>query len=181
MLDCVADAQAAVRWLRRHPCVDGTRVVAAGYSSGAHLAAAAALLPAVEPARTSCKPNALVLYAGVFDLGRTELSPLAHVRKNAPPGLVMYGVEDRLASQGQNFSKAMTRAGNRCEVAEFPGGRGTFAAHPDNPVFATALARVDEFLVSLGYLDAVTDVERRIADLDLSTPKPRRKRIAASP
>ena len=79
--DCVADAQAAVRWLRGRGDVDGKHVVATGYSSGAHLAAATALLPPVEAVRKSCRPDALVLYAGVYDLGAAELSPLQHIRR----------------------------------------------------------------------------------------------------
>ena len=173
--DCVADAQAAIRWFRAHPDVDGKRLVAAGYSSGAHLAAATALLPPVESNRKSCRPNALVLYAGLFDLRVAELSPLQHIRPKAPPGLVLCGERDSLAPQSRLFAQAMSDAGNRCELAVFPGGHTTFTSQFNNPVFAPSLARVDQFLVSLGYIDAVNDVDQRIADLANDVPKARRK------
>jgi len=182
--DCVADAQAAIRWLRRRADVDVTRVVAAGYSSGAHLAAATALLPAVEPGRASCRPNALVLYGGVFDVrDAAELSPLRHVRPKAPPGLVLCGIRDPLAAGNRQFAQAMIDAGNRCDLAEFPGGHNTFASRFDNPVLTRSLARVDEFLVSLDYLDAVPDVVQRIADLatTLTTATGKQARSNAQP
>lgn len=171
--DCVADAQAAVRWFRNRPDVDGKRVVAAGYSSGAHLAAAASLLPPVESEREreSCRPDALVLYAGVFDVRAPDLSPLQHVRPTAPPALVLCGERDTLAAQNRQFALAMNEAGNRCELAMFPGGHNTFTSQFHNPVFAPSLARVDQFLVSLGYIAEVSDLDRRIADLANYVPK----------
>ena len=173
--DCVADAQAAIRWLRARPDVDAKRVVAAGYSSGAHLAAATAVLPAMESGARSFRPNALVLYAGVFDLGTAELSPLAHIRRKAPPSLVLCGERDSLATQSRQFANAMTTAGNRCELAMYPGGHNTFMSSLDNPVLAPSLTRVDHFLVSLGYIDAATDVDRCIGDLANHVSKKRRK------
>lgn len=168
-LDCVADAQAAIRWLRERPEVDPTRVVAGGYSAGAHLAAATALLAPVEPAEGSCEPNALVLFAGVYE-GEPEVAPLAHVRTGVPPALVAFGVKDPLAAQGRRFAHALVEAGNRCEVAEFPGAHDTFASHPLNPVYAAALARTDEFLVSLGWLEPAPDAADRIANIDADIP-----------
>ena len=179
LVDCIADAQAAVRWLRRRDGVDAARVVAGGYSAGAHLAAAAALVPAVERSNVSCRPNALVLYASVFGARQPEASPLAHVRRKAPPALVMCGVADSLIHQNRAFTKAMSDAGNQCELIEFPGGHKAFSARLDNPVFVDSLAQIDRFLVSLDYLTPVRNVERRIAELDLIAPKPRKKRIAA--
>jgi acetyl esterase len=173
--DCVADAQAAIRWLRARAEVDAKRVVAAGYSSGAHLAAATALLPAMEASRTSCRPNALVLYGGVFDLGVAELSPLQHIGAKAPPALVLCGERDSLAKQSRQLAQAMSDAGNRCELAMFPGGHQTFTSQFSNPVFASSLASVDRFLVSLGHIDEVGDLDQRIAALATTAPKRRRK------
>lgn len=174
--DCVADAQAAVCWLRSRPDVDKSRVVAAGYSSGAHLAAATALVPPVESDRMSCRPTALVLYAGVLDLGASALSPLQHVRRKSPPALVLCGEQDSLASQSRLFVEAMKGAGNRCDLAMFAGGHNAFTSQLQNPVLAPSLTRVDEFLASLGYIAPATDLEQRIADLASHVPKRRAKR-----
>ena len=163
--DCVADAQAAICWLQARPDVDPRRVVASGYSSGAHLAAATALLPPEEAASRTGRPNALVLYAGVFDLGDAALSPLHHIKSEAPPALVLCGERDSLVKQSRQFAQAMTDAGNRAELALFPGGHKAFTSDFKNPVFVPSLQRVDRFLVSLGYVDAVTDLGQRIADL----------------
>ena len=181
-VDCVADAQAAIRWLRARPEVDGNRIAASGYSAGAHLAAATALLPPVEPDETPYQPNALVLYAGVF-AGTPELSPLAHIRGGAPPALVLYGVRDSLAGQNRRFARAMAEAGNRCEIAEFQGAHGAFAESPHNPVFTAALVRVDEFLVSVGYLEPSTNIAGRIASINADLPAPKRlpRRVTAAP
>ena len=163
--DCVADAQAAIRWLRARSDVDPKRVVAAGYSSGAHLAAATALLPPVESSSRTGRPNALVLYAGVFDLRDAALSPLQHVRRNAPPALLLCGERDSLVGQSRQFAVAMSDAGNRSELALFPGGHNAFTSDFKNPVLVPSLECLDRFLVSLGYIDAVSDLDRRIADL----------------
>ena len=69
----------------------------------------------------------------------------------------------------------MSDAGNRCELALFPGGHNTFTSQLNNPVLAPSIARVDQFLVSLGYIDAVSDVEQRIADLAHHVAKAKRK------
>src|SRR5262249_28109002 len=66
---CVVDAKAAVRWLRlkaKDLGIDPEKIVAAGGSSGGHLAAATALVPgfdAKEDDQTiSPIPNALVMF-----------------------------------------------------------------------------------------------------------------------
>ena len=50
--------------------------------------------------------------------------------------------------------------------ATFPGAHNAFTSQLDNPVFALPLARVDRFLVSLGFIDTVSDVEQHIAARD---------------
>jgi acetyl esterase/lipase len=150
-------------------------VVAAGYSSGAHLAAGSALLPVAERKRTSCRPNALVLYAGVLERSAADLSPIHHVGRNAPPALLLCGDRDSLVGQSRRFAQVMNDAGKRAELALFPGGHKAFTSQLSNPVLAPSLARVDEFLVSLGYVDPVTDLDGRIADLRNYVPTTRRR------
>lgn len=67
--ECVEDAKSAIRWFRQNAAklgVDPDRIVGAGGSAGAHIAACAALTPGLdaegEDTTISSKPNALVLF-----------------------------------------------------------------------------------------------------------------------
>ena len=74
ILDAVADAKSAMRWVRGHADeleVDPSRIAAVGSSAGGQLAAATALVPGLDdPAdeKVDAKPNALVLYNPALDL-----------------------------------------------------------------------------------------------------------------
>lgn len=72
--ECVQDARAAIRWVRAHAAewgIDPDRIVASGGSAGGHLAACTAVIvdgdKAVENAKFSSVPNALVLFNPVLD------------------------------------------------------------------------------------------------------------------
>jgi acetyl esterase/lipase len=108
------DAQAAVRWLRRHADrlnVDGARVGAFGYSAGAHLAALLATAPAA-----GAEVQAVAVGGTPADLralppnGRTvallgasaeeaparydDASPVTHVSTDDPPFSILHGRTD---------------------------------------------------------------------------------------
>lgn len=174
---CVEDAKSAVRWLRAHAKeqgVDPGRIVAAGGSAGGHIAACTAFTPGLdapgEDAAVSSKPNALVLFNPVLrfkgvpqlmeridgdaKLGEA-ISPNLHVGKDAPPALILFGSEDRLAPMGDEYVAKAKAAGARAELFTAEGvGHGFF----NRPSWkARTTARMDEFLTSLGYLPAATD------------------------
>jgi acetyl esterase/lipase len=124
VVDCVADAKSAMRWIRSHAeklGVDPEKVVASGGSAGGHLAAAVAMLPDFdepgEDKSVSCVPNALALFNPALDLrpvafnrpadsprqveltnrfGSTaeKLSPATHVKAGLPPTIVFHGEAD---------------------------------------------------------------------------------------
>jgi len=87
-----------------------------------------------------------------------QLSPYHHVAKDAPPTVIFHGQADTTVKywSAEVFTTAMQKAGNRCELHGYPDqphgffnfGRG------DNVAFKSTLQRLDEFLVSLGYLSA---------------------------
>ncbi|MDC0283982.1 alpha/beta hydrolase fold domain-containing protein, partial [Mariniblastus sp.] len=69
VVDCIADAKSAVRWVRLNSerlGIDPERIAAGGGSAGGHLAAATATVAGFDSAEgqasISCRPNALILF-----------------------------------------------------------------------------------------------------------------------
>ena len=175
---CVEDAKSAVRWLRANASklgLDPDRIVAAGGSAGGHIAACTALTEGLEAEgedrSVSSKPNALVLFNPVlrFDnmpdlMGRIgndeslgkKLSPTLNVSKNTPPTLLFFGTSDFLFEQGKEFLERAKEVGFRPEMFTAEGETHGFFNRP--PWLQRTIARMDEFLMSLGYLKPESDV-----------------------
>jgi acetyl esterase/lipase len=169
---CVEDAKSAIRWVRQHAAelgIDPQKIVAAGGSAGGHLAACTSLCEGLEAAGedagVSSKPNALVLFNPVLDMTPPQLaarlagdeklarqiSPTLYLAKDSPPAMLFYGTADRLLVQGEEFIKKSKEVGHRAELFTAEGmGHGFFNR---NPWLERTLARADEFLASLGYLE----------------------------
>jgi acetyl esterase/lipase len=168
---CVEDAKSGVRWLRQNAAmlgIDAEKIVASGGSAGGHIAACTAC-PGLdadgEDAKISSKPNALILFNPVvrFDgvpelmqridkdekLGKA-ISPTLHLTKTTPPALLLYGKQDRLTKQGEEYVEKSKEVGHRTEMYLADGvGHGFFNRSPWKE---RTLVRVDEFLESLGYV-----------------------------
>jgi acetyl esterase/lipase len=179
--ECVEDAKSAVRWLRQNAAelgVDPERIAAAGGSAGGHIAACTAFTPGLdaagEDAAISSKPNALVLFnpvlrfAGIPQLmDRIEndealgkaISPTLHLTKDSPPALIFFGTADRLAAMGDEFMEKSKGLGHRAELFTAEGQPHGFFNRPPWQVKTTI--RMDEFLVSIGYLDGRAETGRR--------------------
>lgn len=173
-LECMADAKSAIRWVRAHAIefgVDPDRIVAAGGSAGGHLAACAALVlqfdEPTEDGKINSAPNALILFNPVLDVsqgGRDRgfgehalgASPLQHVRPGLPPTIIFHGTADTLVafSQAVQFTDAMRKQGNRCDLLPFEGRHHGFFNYGrgDGQDYIATVRAADEFLVSLGYL-----------------------------
>ena len=172
--------------------INPDRIVAGGESAGGHLAAAVGLVPGFEDGahtEVSSLPNALALFnpavvlsavAGhpgllseekIADIrGRTdgrpqEISPHHFVRPGLPPSILFHGTKDEAVPfpTVELFSKAMTDAGNRCELKSYEGqphgffnpGRGKGAPREEaTRYFHRTIRELDAFFVSLGYLKA---------------------------
>ena len=175
---CVEDAKSAVRWLRENAAqlgIDPQRVVASGGSAGGHIAACTAvpgLDASDEDESVSSLPNALVLFNPVLQftgypplmtrignddkLGR-QLSPTLHVNKKSPPALIHFGDADRLFEHGRDYMVAAEKAGATAQLYVADGqGHGFFNR---SPWLERTLLRTDEFLTSLGYLEAKPMIE----------------------
>lgn len=180
--DAMADARAAIRWVRMHAdslAIDPKRVVAYGWSAGGHLAASAAIFDAdVSKDGVSARPDALVLLSPAVSLGSDQwlqrllmgrgsardISPDEHVRKGLPPTLILQGNVDTVTplSGAKRFCERMRAAGNRCELQVYEGFGHLFTPagtpddgmpQPDPATSADASKRADRFLKSLGFLE----------------------------
>ena len=169
--ECVEDAKSAVRWIRQNAAkqgIDPDKIVAAGGSAGGHLAACTSLAPGLdadgEDTKISAKPNSMVLFNPVLRLDLLQLlgyvgndealakaiSPTLYLTKDTPPTLLLYGSADRLAAQGEEFKKKSKELGHRAEMFTAEGQGHGFFNRP--PWQEKTTQRMDEFLVSLGYL-----------------------------
>lgn len=125
VVQCVADAKSAVRWVRSQAAqlgVDPNRIAASGGSAGGHLAGATAVIEGLdepnEDLSVSSRPNAAVLFNPALVLAPVDgqppfdpelyeqlkqrvgadpksVSPYHHVKSGAPPTLIFHGTADK--------------------------------------------------------------------------------------
>jgi acetyl esterase/lipase len=166
VFDCVRDGRSAVRYLRQHARafgIDPARIVVAGGSAGAQVAAGTALFAKVNDATDDLKfsstPNALVLFYPVIDTSAEgygqkkigdrwrELSPVHHVRAGVPPTLIFHGTADTVTPHAGavRFQKNMRAAGNSCQLISYPGGLHGYLIF-DLKLFDQAMHRTAKFL-----------------------------------
>ena len=133
-------------------------------------------------ASVSCAPNALVLESPAVSIGReslnqmiwpqlllgfrcmsSDISPDEHIRSGLPPTVIVEGRQDTVTPlRGVKlFVDRMKAAGNRCDLYLFDGVGHLFTPvgtpdsgppHPDPTVEAAAFSKLDEFLVSMSYM-----------------------------
>lgn len=181
VIDCVADARSAIRWVRANAKrlgVDPKRIAAAGGSAGGHLAASTAFISEFDDEKedklSSATPNALVLFNPALVLAplpghemkgpaaqlnpdflgtaAARISPAHHIKSGGPPTIIFHGRADTTVP----FESAQIFT-ERMKVA---GNPCTLIGYPDqphgffnrDPFMTNTLIRTDEFLVSLGWL-----------------------------
>ena len=177
-IECVADGKSAVRWMRQHADelgIDPDRIASGGGSAGGHVAATTGVLKGMdqkgEDTSVSSKPNAMVLFNPVTDTSGIErlgdqalkLSPMQSVASGDPPALVLHGKADTTVPYAmvEAFCKAMTDAGNRCELVGYEGRpHGFFNYARSRKDYTNAVWHMDRFLESLGFLEGKPTVGR---------------------
>jgi dipeptidyl aminopeptidase/acylaminoacyl peptidase len=171
-----ANAKSSIRYIRLNANdfhVNESKIIAAGGSSGGHLAAATALINCCDDPNDnlsiSPKPNALVLFNPVLDLGPIdpeifemlgeryiEISPLQNIRKGAPPSIILHGTADQFipVSEVEYYRDIMQAIGSRCELVLYDNqNHGFFDYQRSKENYLKTILEVEKFLISLGYLN----------------------------
>lgn len=181
-IPCIEDAKSAIRWVRTHALelgIDPNRIAAMGRSSGGHLSAATAMINGVDdPAddlSISSKPNAQILFEPVIDnspghwgsnrVGSLypQLSPAFNVSSDDPPAVVFVGQLDPINPPDvvDHLVRDMAAAGVRLDLHSYPNQFHNFAAYVwDNPYYYDTMRKVDEFLISLGWLSGTPTIQQ---------------------
>lgn len=175
--ECLIDAKSAVRWVREHAAqygVDPQKIVCSGGSASGHVSACTALIDdfndSADNLKISARPNAVAIFCPVLVVYHTQariqrfggkeraraLSPILHVRPDAPPFLIQHGANDDVVApeEATLFQNEMKKVGVRCEVYfymhEGHGCHNYFDGK--NAQFYIQYRVMDRFLASLQYL-----------------------------
>jgi acetyl esterase/lipase len=154
ILDEVADAKSAMRWVRGHAGELGifpSRIAAVGSSAGGQLAAATALVPGFDdPAdpKIDARPNALILYNPALDLtskaavegisrfvgkenaeSARRASPIDYLDRGLPPTIIFQGTADMLVepATAEAFCARARALKSQCELVSYAGAPHGFA------------------------------------------------------
>jgi len=177
-LEAMADARAAIRWMRAQEDalgIDPGRIAAWGWSAGGHLAASTAIFGG-PPGEVSAVPNALVLVSPAVALEEDgwvrrllgdradprDISPVAHTRAGLPPTLILQGDVDTVTplAGARRFCEGLLAAGSPCTLKVYEGYGHVFTPagipddwpKPDPAIRADAWATADEFLEEHGFM-----------------------------
>jgi acetyl esterase/lipase len=181
-VEAMEDACKAILWTKKQANmleVDPQKVVAYGYSAGAHIAACTAVFPrsAESPGYNSI-PSALVLVSpalsvaddGWFrkllgpDKRAVDYSPADHLYAGMPPSIMLIGEDDTVTPLAKNvvFHERMQSLGNQSVLKVYPNVGHLFTPstesdrgqpNPDKEVQEQANKAMEQFLKDLGYIN----------------------------
>ncbi|MCR9207688.1 MAG: alpha/beta hydrolase [bacterium] len=178
---CVEDGKSAIRWVRQNSQrlgIDPEKIIAGGGSAGGHVAAATGICEGFEAEgedhSVSSKPNALILFNPVYDNAKEDgygydrikewfpaISPAHNITPDDPPAVVFLGTKDNLVpvTTAEAFRDKMIAAGIQTELHLYKGRPHGFF-NPKRGGFNDTLAKTDQFLAKLGYLNGPVDHQR---------------------
>ncbi len=165
MAACVDDTRAAIAWVRQFDDelgIDTTKLVAHGFSAGAHLAGINAILNPDKSLDVHARPDALILHSSTYNTlksgfftvmtkGNPESVSLTHqVKPGLVPTLLIHGKYDHLAPEAEfmEFVEQMKAHKNDFEYHLFDVGH--FFRNPE--IRKQADQRIDEFLTQRGFM-----------------------------
>jgi len=181
-IDAMEDARNVIMWIRKNSNelrIDRDRVVAYGWSAGAHLASCAAVFQSTgSEKKIICVPNALILVSPALSINDdgwfkkllgekgnpSDYSPAEHLKKNMPPSIIVVGKDDTVTPihQSKLFHKNMLKYGNESYLHIYDGVGHLFTPSdqpddgypkPDKKIQAKAYDEIDLFLKKLGYIE----------------------------
>ena len=176
------DAKSSIRYIRKYANelnINPDAIIAGGGSAGGHLAASCALISNFdnpnEDLSVSSKPNALVLLNPVLDLGPgyyahkrfgqryKDLSPIEHIKEESPSTIILVGTKDRIVpiEMVTSFKEKMNAKKNRCDLVLYKDQGHAFFAKKPIKYFIETTAKIDDFLVSLGYLNGKSTIKNQ--------------------
>ncbi len=167
------DAKSAVRWVRANAHdlgIDPERIVASGFSAGAHLAASTAIIDdfvSEDNEDFSSIPNLIITQSsnytaeGDFFMGVSEgqsnsVSLIEHVKSDLPPFLVLHAAEDYIdpVYTFYQFKSRMAEYENDFEFKVFQGVDHFFS---DEQARREVDDLINDFLGTRGYFDSPKD------------------------
>jgi acetyl esterase len=172
--ESVMDAKSAIRWVRAHAGefgIDPEKILAGGGSAGGHLAAATGTLTGFnedsDNLLVSERPAALVLFNPVYDNSSKgyghdrvkeywqEISPMHNLSAKTPPTIVFLGTQDKHipVATAEKYKMLMEEKGVRSDLHIYAGQKHGFFNYSHKEHYEKTTAEMDEFLVSLGYLE----------------------------
>lgn len=164
------DAKSAIRWVRAHASelgIDPNKIVATGFSAGAHLAASAAIVDdfvSEDNKSFSSIPNLVITKSSSYDLTKGDgwfdgvsrgkaqaISLVQNVKSGLPPFLSLHTTEDHLAPIYEFFHfKGVMEAHNNDFQFQIFEKVGHFFRDKEAREKANELT--DEFLMARGFL-----------------------------
>ncbi len=164
------------------------KIAVGGGSAGGHLAACLATVedPKQESgdSKTTALPNAMVLFNPALALAEfpgmrvsnpnkvetlearmgiqpQRLSPAHHVKKGIPPSIVFFGTDDDLLQGAEYMQKQVEGVEGKMVLKTYSGEKHGFFNYGrgNQEYFKKTLTEADQFLVSLGWLEGMPQVD----------------------
>lgn len=167
----VSDALAAIAWVRENAKelgIDPNKILADGFSAGAHLALVSSMIENREDfgvtSKYSSKPNAIILGSCPYDIeGRDiynvsydtkTISPLYLIKDNLPPILAFHGENDDMVefSEFEKFRDAIQKTKNSFTSRSYAGAGHFYFEGSRQEDSNERIKLREEFLLKNGFI-----------------------------